>query len=247
MALTERPKLNYRLQTTFPRGTPFDHQDLTKLGISSALAHHYSKSGWLVRLGRGVFMFPNDTLRQEDCLKFLARRVPGFHAGGKTALGWRGIRHNLSAREPLSLWGDRKARLPAWFQKLFPARYTARNPFSATLPKNFGLQPLPETPDGGLVSVPERALLEMLSEVGLRQGVEEARNIMEGVRSVRPEVLETLLKNCLRLKVLRLCVQWAEELTLDWAAAARNSAKHKLGKSRWSTRLKDGTTLTLKP
>ena len=86
MALTERPKLNYQLQTTFPRGTPFDHQDLTKLGISSALAHHYSKSGWLVRLGRGVFMFPNDTLRQEDCLKFLARRVPGFHAGGKTAL-----------------------------------------------------------------------------------------------------------------------------------------------------------------
>jgi len=31
------------------------------LGVSSALAHHYLKSGWLVRLGRGVFMFPNDT------------------------------------------------------------------------------------------------------------------------------------------------------------------------------------------
>jgi len=45
-----------------------------------------------------------------------------------------------------------------------------------------------------LVPVPELGLLEMLSDVGVRQGVEEARNIMEGVRSLRPKVLATLLK-----------------------------------------------------
>ena len=192
-------------------------------------------------------MFPNDELQRDACLKFVAKQIPGLHVGGKTALAWRGARHNLSARERLDLWGEVSGKLPEWFNSRFPSHYVARSLFSKTLPDGFGLQTLPETPDGPLVSVPERALLEMLSEVGLRQGVEEARNIMEGVRSVRPEVLETLLKNCLRLKVLRLCVQWAEELNLDWAAAARNSAKHKLGKSRWSTRLKDGTTLTLKP
>ena len=75
-----------------------------------APAHHYLKSGWLARLGRGVFMFPNDTLRRDDCLKFLSRRVKGFHVGGKTALAWRGVRHNLPAREPLSLWGEGKSR-----------------------------------------------------------------------------------------------------------------------------------------
>ena len=132
-----RPNLIKSLQTTFPRGAPFDHRELSMLGVSSALAHHYLKSGWLVRLGRGVFMFPNDTLRREDCLKFLSSRVPGFHVGGKTALAWRGIRHNIPAREQLSLWGEGKTRLPDWFQKLYPSRYTARNPFS-TLPKNFG-------------------------------------------------------------------------------------------------------------
>jgi hypothetical protein len=63
-----------------------------------------------------------------------------------------------------------------------------RNPFSSKLPRNFGLQPLPETPDGVPVSVPERALLEMLSDVGVHQGIEEARNIMEGARSLRPDV-----------------------------------------------------------
>jgi len=199
-----------------------------------------------MRLGRGVFMFPNDTLRQDDCLRFLSSRVQGFHVGGKTALAWRGIRHNLPVREPLSLWGQRKTKLPDWFQKLFPAGYTARNPFSK-LPKNFGLQPLPETPSGALVSVPERALLEMLSEVGVHQGIEEARNIMEGARGLRPEVLATLLKKCRRVKVVRLCLQWAEELNLPWASAAKEAVGNRLGKSRWTAKLKDGTTLVLKP
>jgi len=185
-------------------------------------------------------------LRREDCLRFLSGRVAGFHVGGKTALAWRGVRHNLPAREPLSLWGEGKSRLPDWFQKLFVSRYTARNPFSK-LPKDFGIQPLPETPGGVLVSVPERALLELLSEVGVHQGIEEARNIMEGARALRPEVLATLLKKCRRVKVVRLCSRWAEELNLPWAAAAKKAIGNRLGRSRWTARLKDGTTLVLKP
>jgi len=108
------------------------------------------------------------------------------------------------------------------------------------------LQPLPEAPDGVLVSVPERALLEMLSEVGVHQGIEEARNIMEGARSLRPEVLATLLRNCRRVKVVRLCVSWAEELDLQWAVAAKKTAQNQLGHGRWTNRLKDGTILVLK-
>ena len=247
MALPTRHKSIKTLQGAFPRGTPFDSRQLRKLGVSPALAHHYLKSDWLARLGRGVFMFPKDTLRQEDSLKFLARTIPGFHVGSKTALAWRGIRHNLPAREPLSLWGQRRAFLPPWFTELFPARYAASNLFSPRLPKDFGLHPLPETPDGVLVSEPERALLEMLSEVGVHQGVEEARNIMEGARSLRADTLATLLINCQRVKVRLLCVQWAEELSLPWAPAARTAVGTRHGQSRWTARLKNGTVLNIKP
>jgi hypothetical protein len=246
MTSTKRSSLIRRLQTTVPRGSPLDHHDLAALGVSSALAHHYEDSGWLSRLGRGVFMFPNNTLREQDCLKFLARRLPGLHVGGKTALAWRGVRHNLPAHEPLWLWGDAKARIPAWFRQRFSARYTARNPFAPTLPTNFGLHSLPETPGGVPVSAPERAVIELLSEVGIHQGIEEARNILDGVRSLRPEILKNLLAHCRRVKVMRLCVLWAEELGLPWADAARNAAGRRLGSSRWTARLKDGTTLTLK-
>jgi hypothetical protein len=247
MALTIRHKPVKELQGAFPRGTPFDSRQLRSLGVSPALAHHYLKAGWLVRLGRGVFMFPKDTLRREDCLKFLARSVTGFHVGGKTALAWRGIRHNLPAREPLSLWGSGKAVLPAWFVERFPARYTAPKLFSTRLPKGFGLQPLPETPDGVLVSEPERALLEMLSEVGVSQGVEEARNVMEGARSLRSEILTTLLKQCQRAKVRALCVQWAEALNLPWAPAVRKALGKNHPQRHWNFQFKSGTTLSLKP
>lgn len=49
VALTTRPNLIKSLQRTFPRGMPFDHHQLAKLRVSSALAHYYLKSGWLAR------------------------------------------------------------------------------------------------------------------------------------------------------------------------------------------------------
>lgn len=247
MAISIRHKSIKTLQGAFPRGTPFDSRQLRKVGVSPALAHHYLKSDWLARLGRGVFMFPKDTLRREDSLKFLSRHVEGFHVGGKTALAWRGIRHNLPAREPISLWGESKFILPPWFTGRFPARYTARKLFSPKLPRSFCLHPLPENPDGVLVSEPERALLEMLSEVGVHQGIEEARNIMEGIRSLRIDTLAKLLSNCQRVKTRLLCVAWAEELNLPWASAARKAAGTGNGRRRWTARFKNGTLLNIKP
>ena len=229
-----------------PRGAPLDTDCLAALGVSSALASHYVKVGWLERLGRGVFAFPSDVLQREACLKFLEVRLAGFHVGAKTALAWRGLGHNLSVTQKLSLWGDVPATLPDWFTRRFPANYVARHLFDATMPATYGLQPLPESPDGPRVAVPERALLEMLSDVGLRQTVEEARNLMEGLSHLRADVLGFLLSHCSRVKVTRLCIQWAEELEMPWAASARRAAKTLGSAARWSTRMRDGTTLCLK-
>lgn len=232
---------------SLPRQAPVDTACLRAVGVSSALASHYVRAGWLTRLGRGVFMFPNDRLEVLPTLNVLSRHIPGLHIGGKTALAWRGIRHNVGPREKLTLWGHDSRPLPSWFSERFPSRYAARKLFDAKLAVDFGLQSLPEAPQGPLVSVPERALLEMLSEVGTaQQGLEEARNIMEGVRSPRLAMLGELLRHCPSVKVVRLCVQWADELGLEWATDARRLARPR-GRSRWATRLPDGRTLILKP
>lgn len=235
------------LQTSVPRGRPMDSESLRQLGISSALAHEYVASGWLDRLGRGVFMFPGDKLDRDATVKFLSKKVPGLHVAAKSALEWHGFRQNLAHRETLCLWGARGVALPAWFLHWFPARFSSSRIFSEDLPPGFGLAALPESPDGPLVSVPERALLEMLSEVGVQQEIGEAMGVMEMLRHLRSRELTALLQACRMTKAVRLCAIWSEELGLPWAALAREAVAGKRGTSRWVKRMKDGRTLILKP
>ncbi len=246
MSSSKRTNVIKRLQSTFPRGRPIDVRDLTSVGVYPALAYRYVQSGWLERLGRGVFMFAGDQLQRDPSLSVLARRIPGLHIGGKTALAWRGLSHNVAFRETLCLWGPRNVRLPPWFAERFACRYTSRGLFDATLESGFALSSLPESPGGVAVSEPERGLLELLSEVGLRQEIEEARSIMEMTSSLRPEIMIEILRGCRQTKTLRLCIQWSKELGLPWAEQARDAVSNRLGNSRWVKQLPDGQTLILK-
>jgi len=234
-----------RLQNSIPRESPFDTRTLKSLGISPALANYYVKSGWIVRLGRGAFAFPNVTLDKYLSIKLIANNLNNTHVGGKTALAWHGFRHNIPARERIVLWGSERGKLPGWFTKQFLSRYVSKKIFDSSLPPDYGLHPIPERPDGPLVSAPERALLELLGEIGQAEEVEESRNIFEMLFTLRKAELSTLLQHCTSVKVTRLCVKWSAELGLPWADAAREAAQGRLGRGRWSGKLQDGSTLNL--
>ena len=101
-------------------------------GVSAFLAAKHARSGWLKRLAQGVYAFAGDTLNRDQCLLFLQGQISGLHVAGKTALAWQGVRHNLSLREHLMLWGDdKRAKLPKWFVEQFPASYRSTTLFSA--------------------------------------------------------------------------------------------------------------------
>ena len=235
------------LQSSIPRGGPFDTERLSDLGISTALAHRYVKSGWLDRLGRGVFMFHGDEITRDASLRFLQRKIPGLHVAAKTALALHGFLRNVSYEERIRLWGDQRDELPRWFKERFGACYSASRLFEEDLTPEYGIAPLPGNADGPRVSEPERALLEMLSEVGVHQDIDEARHITECVRHLSTCKLAHLLGACRMVKAVRLCVVWSEELGLPWATKAREAAEGKMGAGRWVARLKDGRTLILKP
>ena len=74
----------------------------------------------------------------------------------------------------------------------------------------------------------------------------EGKRYEVGVWPPRLDVLGELLQHCPRVKVVRLCVQWAEKLILEWADEARRLVGPR-GRGRWFTRLPDGRTLVLKP
>jgi hypothetical protein len=185
-------------------------------------------------------------LKREDTLSFLEPRISDLHIAAKTALSRHGFRQNVAIVETTILWGNRRATLPLWFTQRFPARYSSSHLFEDSLSDGFCISPLPESPEGPQVSGPERALLEMLSEVGIHQELEEARGIMEGIRQLRMRHLKLLLANCRMVKAVRLCVVWSKELDLPWADQAREAASGRMGSGRWVARLKNGQTLILK-
>lgn len=225
---------------------PYGSHDLQALGLPSTAAARLAKSGWLKRLGHGVYQVPNAKLDIINALAYLSAEVPGLHVGGKTALAWRGTRHNLAHHERLNLWGQKLARLPVWFTDLFQVTYQSTNIFDNALPKGFGLAPLPAGHPKVMVSVPERALLELFSDTGKLQSLEETLNVAESIRYLRPDVLETLLTHTTRVKVVRLAKLLAERLELPWFEIAKKHNERLGSSSRWVAMTRDKKILHLK-
>jgi hypothetical protein len=229
-----------------PRGEPLSTASLKAYGVSAFRASALARSGWLIHLARGVYMLPGDTLTRDGCLAFLSTRLPGFHVGGKTALAWRGVRQNIAFREVLTLWGYQPGRLPPWFTTRFESRYQATQLFDARLPKGAGLQPLPTGHSEILVSVPERALLELLSDVGKTQSLSGARQLVETLSTLRAKTLDELLAHTTRIKVVRLAELMAKDLNLPWAPLAKRHSQRLGGGKRWIAVSKSGERLDLR-
>jgi hypothetical protein len=191
-------------------------------------------------------MLPGDTLTRDGCLAFLSERIQGFHVGGKTALAWRGVGQNVAFRDMLTLWGDQPKQLPNWFTQRFDTRYQATRIFDAKLRQGFGLQPLPNGRPEVLVSVPERALLELLSDVGKSRSLDDARQLVETLRSLREKTLDELLMHTTRIKVVRLAELLGADLNLPWAPLAKRHSQRLGGGKRWIATSTSGERLDLR-
>jgi hypothetical protein len=249
MERSPRHGLIKQLQAGMPRGRPFDVARLSTLGVGPQLAARYVKHGWLMRLGQGIYGFPGDDLTRDGCVLLLQARVHELHVGGKSALALHGVRHNLAVRDGLVLWGDQRFVLPDWFTSRFPSRYVSAKLFEwsdAKLATSTVTTP-PGVTEGLRVSTPERAALEMLYEVGTNQGLEEARNVFEGLRNLRKDVTGRLLACCTSVKAVRLFLTWSRYTKVMDVDTLREHYRLRVGsENRWMARLKDGTLLTLK-
>ncbi|MDP3137314.1 MAG: type IV toxin-antitoxin system AbiEi family antitoxin domain-containing protein [Burkholderiaceae bacterium] len=245
MTATGESKLK-ALYTRLPPGTPLTSDDLAGLGISADLAVHYVRAGWLTRLTRGVFSRPNDTLALHPSLTLLQRRLAGLHVGGKSALDWYGVRQYVAQQPVLHLYGWVAGQLPDWFADRFPAEYHRKRLFDEQPGALLHVGPFENRNGAPQVSAPERALLELLSDVGVRLPLQEARELVENAYSLRADVLRELLQRCTSVKTVRLCLQLGREASLPWAAKL-DSATLPTGSDRpWVSRSADGL-LVLKP
>lgn len=212
-------KLNELLRR-WPKSTVAVQPWLREQGIPRQLADRYCRSKWMERIGHGAYQRVGDQVRLLGAVYALQYqlRLP-VHVGGKTALQLQGYAHFIPMRDlpRVHLYGQPGRPLPAWFK---------RRPWESEV--RFHLVRLfPGKPELGLtkkdtesittrMSAPERAALELVDLVPKEQSFSEARLLMEGLPSLRPELVQELLESCRSVKAKRLFLFLAEEANHPW-------------------------------
>lgn len=240
MAELNREKLN-QLQQVLPEGLLANAAWLRKHGYASNLVAYYAARGWLESPARGVYRRPGATLKWQHVVASLQNLLElPVHVGGLTALDVQGKSHflRLSGVQTVHLYS--LVPLPSWLSKLpledkfvvhrkrlfaesegagsaAPARL-ARDAVPVRTPPGIGLTQL----NWGAYDWPltystvERAYLELLDEIVAPDSIAHANLILQGLTTLSPRRLKTLLASCRSIKVKRLFFALAERNNHQW-------------------------------
>lgn len=190
-------KINQILQD-WPSGTVITTEWLNKKGVSRQLADSYKKSGWLEGFGVGAYKRPHEDIKWMGAL-YTLQKLGGYtiHVGGKTALEQHGLGHYIrkSDNRKIVLWKKPSERLPTWFKnQVWNANLEIR---SVNLFDKSGAYS--EKVINGIevnVSSPEQAFMEYLHDIPKHESWDEMNYLSEGMVSLRPAVVQSLLENC---------------------------------------------------
>jgi hypothetical protein len=195
---------------------------LEKLGISRQLARKYLASGWLIQFGRGVFTRPGDRVDWLGGVYALQSQLEmKVHVGGLTALSLRGMAHylQLAPGTQAFLFGAARTRLPAWFLSHrwdVRLRYHCPKLFATEVDSSF--TQLERNDYSVRLSAPERAILEVLHLATTNDSIEHGAELVAGLGTLRPAVMQELLEACRSIKVKRLFLWAAENSGHAWFA-----------------------------
>jgi hypothetical protein len=225
MVMQTRNKLN-QLERTLPEGLLVDAGWMERHGYSTSLRSQYVSAGWLVQPVRGAYKRPLGELNWEKVVVSLQKLLGSdLTVGGRTAIELQGFGHYLSASGPstIHLYGTKPP--PGWLAKL-PLREKFRfhrvqvlfkSRANAEGLQDRALQQLPGPSEWTLtVSTPERALLELLDELPRRESFHQVDMLVEGLRTLSPRRIQTLLADCKSIKVKRLFFWFAERHQPSW-------------------------------
>jgi len=216
----ESTKIN-RLLQAWPRGTVALHAFLARHGVSRKLAEQYRKGGWIDPVGVGAFVRRGDKVGWQGAL-YAVQRYAGntAHPGGRTALELSGLAHylRLGSRRRVDLYGPPGLRLPRWLT-LHDWDVELRYFGTSLLDTNLGTTALEFGEFSLTVSTPERAMLEVLDGVPRVADFVEARQLMEGLPTLRPKLVQQLLEACTSVKAKRLFLHLVDATGMPWRAA----------------------------
>lgn len=188
---------------------------LTGLGITPQDTQKYTASRWLMALGRGAFKRPQETVTWQGALFSIQEQLGlPVHVGALTALEMTGHQHYVRFSSTKTyLFSPPDVTLPHWFKAHWGNE--VRHIQTKLLPRDMALAER-EAPEGFKLrcAAPERAVLEMLHLAPKEFDLVEAALIIEGMTSLRPKLMQSLLEGCASVKVKRLFLYLAERANL---------------------------------
>jgi hypothetical protein len=188
---------------------------LKALGLTPQDVQNYTTSRWLVSLGRGAFKRPAETVTWQGALYSVQSQLKlPVHVGALTALEMTGNSHYVRFADTKGyLFSPLHVVLPAWFQAHWGDQ--VRHMQTKLLPGELGLTEQ-RAPEGFALqtAAPERAILELLHLAPKEFDLVEAGHIVEGMTSLRPKLMQSLLEACTSVKVRRLFLFLAERASL---------------------------------
>jgi hypothetical protein len=209
------------LLKSWPKNTVAVYAWLSGQGVYRQLAGTYVKSGWIERIGQGAFKRAGENVDWSGGLYALQAQLGmSVHPAGKTALQLQGNAHYLPAslkQEKIVLFGSKNEKLPAWFKGYkweVDIRYVMTGLFGKdTVP---GLTVYNAGNYEIKISSPERAALEFCYDVPIRESFDELDQIMSGLTTLRPRIVQELLEKCGSIKAKRLFMYLAEKHNHAW-------------------------------
>jgi hypothetical protein len=234
MSESKNEKLN-RLLETLGDTTLVSSRWLRAQGYPSNLVAKYMASGWLQSPARGVYLRKGAKPTWEGLLQSVQiREQLALHVGGRFALARQGHEHYLRLGESATVTLYGPAKLPAWAIKLplrervlacgpgpfdWPALAFNDDTSDATLNPR-GLERVTDVSRaaGIVFSTPERAILELCDEPPDSPLVYEVNALLQGLATLRPQLVGTLLQHCTSVKAKRLFLALADRSKHAWLA-----------------------------
>lgn len=212
----ENPK---NLQLSLPDGLVVDRSWLQHEGFPRSSIDYFVRSGKLVSVGRGAYRRPGPPLKWQHFIYSLQEQGYPVHVGGRAALDLQGFAHYLPLNgiQTLELYGISK--LPQWLSE---AQTTPCFKACGTLAFNhLPAHALTTQPFGHWdwllhFATPELALFELLAQVRDEADFSLLDKYVESCPTLRPDLLNALLKTCNSIKAKRLFLWFAARHQHPW-------------------------------
>ncbi len=228
-------KIN-QLYLCLPEGAIAPSKWLQDKGYSRQRTHNYVKGGWLKSVGKGAYSRPTTEVSWQGLVASW-QHVEGvvYHVGGETALNVQGFSHYLRLAGENQIYLVGLSKIPSWVRKvtLDVSLLAVHKQLFRGAPKNAGFMeiksPIKDWPLK--ISSPEMAMMEALVFVKDEFSFTFAAELMEGLTTLRPDVVNELLLSCRHVAVKRLFLFLAEYYKHPWLETIDKDAVN-LGKGK---------------